>query len=214
MAHLIEGMIGFGGRISMKTNPDGSISPYEINITYFDAMKGTRIGADHLQEERFLCSQTIMLALKGIPAIYIHSLLLTPNDYAGVETTGRARSINRKQLLASEVNNLLNLDTHRQKIFNELIRRIKIRRQSQAFHPSAHQEVILNDERLFSFHRYSERTGEKIVCISNITAHQVTIQPVFEEQFECIDLLSGESVSSRNEITFKPYQTRWLRKLA
>ncbi len=214
MAHLFEGMIEFGGRISMKTNPDGSLSPYEINITYFDAMKGTRNGSDHLQEDRFLCSQTIMLALKGIPAIYIHSLLSTSNDYVGMETTGRARSINRKQLSAREVYELLNNDSPRLQIFNEMLRRIKIRRQSNAFHPSAHQEVILNDERLFSFLRYSQKTGEKIVCISNITAHPVTIQSVFEEQFEGKDLLSDESVSSRNEIVFKPYQTRWLKKMA
>lgn len=212
MAHLIEGMIGFGGKISMKTNPDGSMSPYEINITYFDAMKGTLNGADDLQVDRFLCSQTIMLALKGIPAIYIHSLLSTPNDHAGVETTGRARSINRKQLSASEVNEILNRDTPRRKIFNELMRRIKIRRHSKAFHPSAHQEVILNDERLFSFLRYSEKTGEKILCIANITAHPVTIQPEFDEQFEGEDLLSDENISSWNEIAFKPYQTRWLKK--
>jgi sucrose phosphorylase len=58
--------------------PDGSESPYEINISLFDAMKGTVAGEDEWQIERFLCSQTIMMSLEGIPAFYIHSLLGHP----------------------------------------------------------------------------------------------------------------------------------------
>ena len=47
--------------------------------------------------ERFVCAHTIALALEGLPAFYIHSLLGTLNDDARVEETGRARSINRHQ---------------------------------------------------------------------------------------------------------------------
>ena len=68
----------FGGFVSMRTLQDKSEKPYEINISLFDAMKGTRRGEDHWQAQRFLCSQIIMLGMKGIPAIYIHSLLATP----------------------------------------------------------------------------------------------------------------------------------------
>ena len=94
---MVESMQRFGGRVSLKKNPDGSESVYEINITYFDAMKGTSGGMDDFQTERFVCSQLIMLGLKGIPAFYIHSLLATPNDYEGMRRTGRARSINRRK---------------------------------------------------------------------------------------------------------------------
>ena len=34
-----------------------------------------------------------MLALEGIPGIYIHSMLGTSNDYEGLARTGRFRSI-------------------------------------------------------------------------------------------------------------------------
>ncbi|MEM7594479.1 MAG: sugar phosphorylase, partial [Cyanobacteria bacterium P01_A01_bin.83] len=92
---MLSLMEQFGGKISMRSKPDGSQSPYEINISLFDALKGTAKGEDEWQIERFLCSQTIMMALEGIPAIYIHSLLATPNNYAGLEQTGRNRTINR-----------------------------------------------------------------------------------------------------------------------
>ena len=52
----------------MRTRPDGSESPYEINISLFDAMKGTVKGEDEWQVQRFICSQTIMMSLEGIPA--------------------------------------------------------------------------------------------------------------------------------------------------
>ncbi|KAB1990937.1 alpha-amylase, partial [Haemophilus parainfluenzae] len=72
-----------------------SESPYEINISLFDAMKGTVKGEDHWQIQRFLCSQTIMMSLEGIPAFYIHSLLATRNYTEGAEATGINRTINR-----------------------------------------------------------------------------------------------------------------------
>ncbi|WP_455198606.1 sugar phosphorylase, partial [Kaarinaea lacus] len=104
---LIESMHRFGGFVSMKANPDGKDSPYEINISYFDALQGTRRGPDQWQINRFICSQAIMLSLQGIPAFYIHSLLATPNDIHGVELSGRTRSINRRKWQYDELKLLL-----------------------------------------------------------------------------------------------------------
>ena len=55
-----------------------------LNISLFDAFSAAPLaGRDNWQIERFLCSQAIAMALEGIPAIYIHSLLATPNDLRG-----------------------------------------------------------------------------------------------------------------------------------
>ena len=40
-----------GGLLSVKTNPDGSTGPYEMNITYYSAMAGTVNGIDDLGEK-------------------------------------------------------------------------------------------------------------------------------------------------------------------
>ncbi len=50
----------------MRTLQDQSKKPYEINISLFDAMKGTRRGEDHWQAQRFLCSQIIMLGMHRV----------------------------------------------------------------------------------------------------------------------------------------------------
>jgi sucrose phosphorylase len=92
---LLATMQRHGGKISMRTRPDGSQSPYEINISLFDALKGTVKGEDEWQVQRFLCSQTIMMSLEGIPA-FLHSQPAGhPQPREGVEKTGINRSINR-----------------------------------------------------------------------------------------------------------------------
>jgi hypothetical protein len=118
-----------GGQVSTKRNSDRSESPYELNITYFFAM-----GGDEHQVARFLCSQTVMLGLKGVPAVYFHSLTATLNDQEGFEATVRARSLNRKKWNADELETLLNGQNTSQ-VFNEICRRLKIRRLHPAFHP-------------------------------------------------------------------------------
>ena len=89
---LAEEIKGNGGCISMRKMEDGSEFPYELNTTYYGAL------ADHadqkIGEKRFLCSQAIALAMKGIPAVYFHSLCGTENFKEGVEKTGKTeRSI-------------------------------------------------------------------------------------------------------------------------
>ena len=46
---------------------------YELNITFYDMLKGSFSGIDDYQMERFIASQT-MMSVEGIPAFYIQSL--------------------------------------------------------------------------------------------------------------------------------------------
>ena len=67
--NLVDTIQQFGGRVSMRRAREGHDKPYELNITLFDALKGTIAGGeDQLACERFLCAHNIMLALEGIPA--------------------------------------------------------------------------------------------------------------------------------------------------
>ena len=50
----------------MKTNPDGSESPYELNCTYLDALADPETDLSHVSISRFLSSQAIMLAMNGM----------------------------------------------------------------------------------------------------------------------------------------------------
>ncbi len=199
-----------GGLISMKTNTDGSSSPYELNITYFDAMKLTRKGADEYQNERFICSQTIMMTMKGIPAFYIHSLLASPNYKAGVEQTGRARTINREKLNKKELYYELDNDSNRKLVFNELVKLINTRKKHKAFHPSAYQIVFDYGNSFFVVYRKSEN-GEELLSISNLTSEKQSIKLNSNQKHLTTDIISRKEYSM-SDITLRPYQTQWLIK--
>ena len=213
---LLRKMQDFGGKISMRKKPDGTEAPYEINISFFDAMKGTAKGEDKWQIQRFLCSQTIMMALEGIPGFYIHSLLATPNDLEGVEATGRNRSINRHKWNYKELEKRLHNSKSPQSIvLKEMCRRIKIRRQQPAFHPNATQYTLhpLNKS-IFMFWRQSVYRDQSIFCINNLSDRTQklqlsTLNLTITESWR--DLLGGQIIEDiYAKFTLKPYQCAWI----
>ncbi|MCF7848505.1 MAG: alpha-glucosidase C-terminal domain-containing protein [Kiritimatiellales bacterium] len=212
---LAERMKALGGHVSTKTNSDGSESPYELNITYFDALGDEREKVTDNHIARFLCSQTVAMALQGVPAVYFHSLTATRNNYAGVEETGRARTINRKKWQEDELNDLLSQpDSATARVMNEYLRRIQIRAQHPAFHPNAPQQVIDFGEQLFAFMRQAKE--EKIVCISNFADQYMELQldehmPELKDIQTCVDILSGQRYMGEGKVVaLMPYQTVWL----
>ena len=218
-ATMVKMMEQFGGKISMRKKPDGTESPYEINISLFDALKGTAKGEDEWQIERFLCSQTIMMALEGIPAFYIHSFLATSNHYAGVATTGHNRSINRYKWdypqLAQKLNDPNSTQTL---VLQEMSRRIQIRRRQPAFHPNATQYTLhpLNKS-LFAFWRQSIYREQSIFCINNLSDRPQELQ-LTDINLICIDpwhdLLSGQIIADISDrFLLQPYQCAWITNL-
>jgi sucrose phosphorylase len=105
---IVETTLAHGGLVSYKQNPDGTQSPYEMNINYFDALSrlpsplGGRAGDEgeseslDLQSSRFIASQAIMLSLIGVPGIYFHSLFGSRGWMEGVKISGHNRTINRE----------------------------------------------------------------------------------------------------------------------
>jgi sucrose phosphorylase len=210
---LIDGMKKAGGMISMRAGKDGVLGPYEINITWFDAMRLTAGGADSLNEARYICSQSIMMSMKGIPAFYIHSLVATPNDHKGVEITGRARSINRKELNNIDLNRILEEDTAQRRIYEELTRLIKLRRDCAAFHPQARQDIISKGNNIFAFTRSNSHAGLTVHCISNITGFKIIVPDIIKMNKKGYDLIADEWLSPSDPIVLKPYQTCWIKEM-
>lgn len=213
---LVDTMQEFGGRINYRQKPDGSNSPYEMNISWFDAMKGTIQGEDEWQIDRFICSQVIMLGLEGVPAFYIHSLLATPNDEENVKKTGQNRSINRHKWSVQELEELLsNPDTPQFIIWKRLSHIIKIRRNQPAFHPNATQYTLhpLNKS-LFAFWRQSINRDQSIFCIHNLShkPQNLILSELnlidTEKWFDLISHKLMENIDQKFEL--KPYQCLWL----
>ncbi|MBC6418550.1 MAG: sugar phosphorylase [Prochloron sp. SP5CPC1] len=214
-ATLVETMKQFGAEISMRTGNDGQEHLYEINISLFDAFKGTIKGEDEWQIERFLCSQIIAMSLEGIPAFYIHSLLATPNDVEHVRQTGRKRSINRHQwnevALAQQLNNP---NSNQSLVLKELSRLIRIRRRQKAFHPNATQYTLHLGNSLFSFWRQSMSRDQSIFSIHNVTDRPQVVclseLNIYETDNWCDLMGSGQLEDIHGKLTLKPYQSVWL----
>ncbi len=216
IADLVETIRGYGGQISMKADVAGTTSPYEINASLFDALMGFRKDRDQWQIPRFFCSQIINLSLKGIPAIYIHSLTATPNDLKKVAQTGAARSINRHQWDYRRLKDLItNPHTPNGVVFSEFRRLLRNRRFQMAFHPEADQEILNLGDGLFGVRRTSLTGSQMIVAVSNVT--DVTqelrlsdIQSIKRYQ-SFYDLISRRDIDgTRTRLRLRPYQSVWL----
>lgn len=135
---LVEKLQQEGALVNWKNNPDGTRSPYEINVTYLDALS-PKNAADNERIARFILAHAVLLSFPGVPAIYIQSVLGSRNDYEGVERLGYNRAINRKKYIAGEIDSELSNTTGiRHKIFKQLSELIAIRRAEQVFHPDSH----------------------------------------------------------------------------
>ncbi|MEM9503565.1 MAG: alpha-amylase, partial [Cyanobacteria bacterium P01_E01_bin.43] len=181
-----------------------------------DAMKGTVAGEDEWQIERFLCSQTIMMSLEGIPAFYIHSLLGTRNYHEGVTATGHNRTINRYKWNVDELEKALaDPTTPHAKVFQELSRLIGIRRRQRAFHPNATQYTLhpLNPA-IFAFWRQSMARDQSIFSIHNLSNQPQELQLSdlnLLDTDEWIDLISGDRLMSLGaDYLIQPYQSLWI----
>lgn len=212
---MLAAMRRFGGRVSMRRGPGGTEKPYEMNISYFEAMQGTLEGADSHQIDRFMAAMAIMLALEGIPAIYIHSLLATPNGYEEVNRTGRNRSINRCQLDYEDLEvKLADERTIEAQVFSRFMALIELRKQQPAFHPNAVQFTLALPEGLFGIWRQSMDRKQSIFSVTNVTNQE---KALILAEMNLIagdswwDLISGVPIVDIDEdFSLAPYQTVWI----
>ncbi|WP_141317836.1 sugar phosphorylase [Halomonas halmophila] len=206
---LVELMHRFGGYASMRTRDDGTDAPYELNITWFDAMKGSRRGPDAWQTPRFLCSQQLMLGLRGIPAIYLHVLTGTLNDLEGVERSGRLRSINRRRWQRDELEWLLETPaTPTREVFKSLTRMLDARRQEPCFHPDAPQRVLDTPPSLIALQRGPTADGRRLIAVHNVTDRPQPLELPELAQGQWHDLLA--QAPWNHEETLAPYRSLWL----
>lgn len=216
LGSVINTVRDFGGKVSMRALPDGSEKPYELNITFFDALKGTIDGGeDAHQIARFLCSQTIVMALEGVPAFYVHSLIATPNDTEAVDKSGMNRAINRHRWDYADLRQQLDdPETVHAQVLDALKDRISIRTAQKAFHPNATQFTMQLGEKIFGIWRQSLNRDQSIFALHNVS-DELQVLPTLSINLidgeDWYDLLTGKKLDlSDGVLTFQPYQCRWV----
>ena len=205
-----------GGKVTYRKSREGYDKPYELNITLYDLLESTfDEESNSFGVDRFLCAHSIMLALEGIPALYIQSMFGSHNDLRRFEHTRRNRSINRYIWNTCELEKVLHdSDSTHHKIFTELRRLLSIRKKQSPFHPNATQYTLHLGDSIFAFWRQSINRDQSIFCVSNISTSPqfVNLRDInLINTDEWRDLISGQFYTNIGELlNLKPYQVLWI----
>ncbi len=187
---LVAQTLANGGLVSYKKNIDGTQSPYELNISYFDALSNP-YGHETLatQFDRFMAAHAIMLSLLGLPGIYFHSMFGSQNWLDGVKATKKNRTINRQKLERGELDRELdNSNSLRSQVLARFQQLLKIRTASAAFHPHGRQRILNMGTPVFAMLRSSPRGDKQVLCLQNVTSQKQSV----------------------GKYILEPYQTLWL----
>ncbi|POP44373.1 sugar phosphorylase [Superficieibacter electus] len=204
---LVDTLQKEGALINWKNNPDGSRSPYEVNVTYMDALS-RRDDTDDQRLARFILAHAILLSFPGVPAVYIQSILGSRNDYAGVEKLGYNRAINRQKYDAGEMEqSLFASQSLRSRAYHLLSQLIVLRRQNKAFHPDSQFAIQTLNSSVMQITRTASN-GEEITALFNISDHQQCIEAKVKGGFDLIN----KHVVMDTSITLQPWQVIWIKK--
>ena len=206
---LVRDLALEGALVSYKNNPDGSTSPYEINVTYLDALN-RQDDDDSTRLRRFLLAHAILLAFPGVPAIYIQSILGSRNDNEGVHAAGHNRAINREKYSLREMEQLLSGgNVLRQQVFERLSALIQLRTRQPAFHPDNPMTLFDSDNALLVLSRHQPDNQEAVLCVFNLSGRE--IETMLPQTRHFLDLISGENIDGNQPVRLVAWQFMWLK---
>ena len=174
---------------------DGSKHPYEMNVNYLDALSNPVPGeSPDLAARKMLCAHGILLSLQGVPGLYFHSLFGSRGDRRGAEMSGIPRRINRQKLDCAVLEAALNDPASlRARVFEGQCALLRLRQAHPAFAPTAPQEVLALDPRVFAVRRASRDGSDRMLCLHNVSGERV--------RFEC-----GRA---GDRLELEGYEVRW-----
>lgn len=203
---LVDHLEQEGAMVSWKYNPDGTRSPYEINVTYMDALS-QRNSSDEQRLARFILAHAILLTFPGVPAIYVQSILGSRNNYSGVESLGYNRAINRQKYVLEEIETQLGDEHHlRHKTFNQLIHLIGVRKREASFHPASSFAVNCASDSILVIHR-SSQCGNNLLALFNLKDNECEF---FLPNNNFHELITNQKIIGNQTYHMQPYQVLWL----
>lgn len=196
-----------GAKILYKDNNKGKKKevPYEINISYPSALP-------NIQE--YLCSQSIQLAIKGIPLIYFNNLIGAENWNEGVDKYHNSRMINRQKFDYQQLRDeIRDKRSRKYKIYTGYKKLLKTRIHEPLFSPLADQKVHKINKNLLVIER--KKDNKKLLAIHNINSRPIKIE---SEKIKKImqkkrvrDILGKHRINLDHLISLKPYEVIWIK---
>ncbi|WP_313678333.1 sugar phosphorylase [Pantoea vagans] len=206
---LVRDLALEGALVSYKNNPDGTTSPYEINVTYLDALN-SEADDDATRLKRFLLAHAILLVFPGVPAIYIQSILGGRNHYDGVRAARHNRAINRQKYDLQQIEAALaGSDWLRQQVYTRLGQLIQLRRRQPAFHPDNPMTIYDSENAVLVLSRHQPESGDGLLCVFNLSGRSVMTQLPVAHTLQ--DVVSGEKIDGTQPVKLDAWQFMWLR---
>ncbi|MFW8620665.1 alpha-amylase [Enterococcus thailandicus] len=199
---IVERVLNNQGKVSYKSNPDGSQTVYELNINYGDALRSSE-DTDQLAAKKLIAAHNILLSFVGVPAIYYHSIFGSRGDLQGVEESGINRRINRQKIETKQLATELDIDSYRKTVYEGITRLLKERQNYEAFSPYGEQEVLHLDEQVFALKR-TAKDGSEIISLTNVTGTEKIV-----EGLNGINVLTQTEVD--NNFRLAPYGIAWIK---
>lgn len=200
--NLVKASEAHGGFVNYRYLSDGSQKAYELNINYMDALSSLE-DSDDLRAKRMLAAHAIIIALQGMPSIYMHSLVGSRNWREGVLESGINRRINREKLDCDKVEAEIAAGTIRKTVLEGMCRMLNVRGRHDAFSPVSAQDILSLDNRVFANLR---KGSEYILCVTNVSLDEVPCELTFAGK----DILTGRDISEN--YTLAPLETVWVLK--
>ncbi len=219
-----------GGLVSTRRQANGTDVPYELNIAYVDALApehpidDEKLGAGEakrdsaaqvaLHARRFLATQAVMLAMRGIPAVYFHSLVGSRNDTAGAAASGQPRRINRQKFSIDQLQAQIGRPgSLAQTIYRGYRHLLEVRRQTAAFHPEGRQQAVdPGNPALAAFLRQSPDSSQTVLVTVNVSDREqkLDLAALNASSFQR-DLIAGQPIAAESGILrLLPGQAVWL----
>ena len=199
---LSDKTLAHGGQVSMRS-VDGHVSPYELNISYIDALTAPE-ESDDIRTARFRLAHAIALSMRGVPAVYLHSLVGSRSAPHLVEQSGAARSINRERLEMKTLDAELNApESLRAKVHSTINSLLIARSSVPAFHPLGQQEILDLGNQWFVIRRTHD--GSSVLCVHNVTGETLPLPGAIAQE------VAGQAFlfTSLPEELVEPFGVRW-----
>jgi sucrose phosphorylase len=192
---LIEEAKKNGAFISHRTL-NGTKSPYEINCSYLNLLSSQNESeTDKLK--KMVLAQAITFAMPGVPSIYFQTLVGGENYYHGVEKSGSKRAINRERYYINKLEEDLEGNTLKSRIFKSMKQLLSVRKSEKSFHPFGDFQFKQFGSKLFVISRSYEK--ESILAIHNLTSETLKLE-IPKEFRDGLELFSNKKVGEHFSI--------------
>ena len=208
-----------GGLVSHRRLSNGDDKPYELNISWWSAMEDSSRDANRFQFERFILTQLLVMALKGVPAFYLPALLASENDIKSFSMTGQRRDLNREKFKLDNLLSVLNNpESNANKNLKYLRYAMEVRSKLNQFHPNSGMECLSKGRSDIVVIKRS-KGPESVFAIHNMTENKINYQlndndlpKIIDNDFNIQDLLTSSKYNWKN-ISLDPFQVLWLSAL-